>query len=68
MLPQIEHLYISAFHILDSLPSLGMGKQDPSRLQTVLLKHFAGAQFEEGRITTNFAQVSHNIFLSTFIS
>lgn len=45
------------FHILDSLPGLGGGTKDADRLQRILLKHFEKASFEEGRITTNFAQV-----------
>lgn len=58
--------YISVFHILDSLPNNTLGKREASQLQKIILKHFEGAAFKEGRIMINVAQVSFNIFLFTF--
>lgn len=49
--------YTSVFHILDSLPPPGRGRRETSQLQKILLRHFEGAAFEEGRIKTNFAEV-----------
>jgi len=55
------------FHILDSLPGVAGGPKDTSRLQLILLKHFEGARFEEGRIRTNIAQVFDIIQIHGFI-
>ena len=64
---ETELLYSSVFHILDSYPGLGGGVNDAVPLQKILLKHFDGATFEEGRIKTNCAQVSPIIFRLPFI-
>jgi hypothetical protein len=53
-------------HILDSLPGVSSGEKDACRLQKIILKHFEGAAFEEGRIKVNLAQVSPVVFFPTF--
>jgi hypothetical protein len=50
-----EHL--RAFHILDSLPSDFEGKKEVKQLQMIMLNHFEGETFKEGRIATNVAKV-----------
>jgi hypothetical protein len=41
-------------------------KKEGRLLQTILLKHFEGASFMDGRIATNVSQASYFIF-STFV-
>jgi len=54
---------IRIFHILDSLPTGNLGRREATQLQNILLKHFEGAAFEQGRITINLAQVGRIIFM-----
>lgn len=48
---------LRVFHILDSLPEDSLAVKEAKQLQIILLKHYQGATFKEGRITTNIAQV-----------
>jgi hypothetical protein len=49
----------SAFHLLDSLAGqTAAGNREASCLQNILLKHFEGAVFKQGRIKTTVAQVN----------
>jgi hypothetical protein len=56
--------YFSVFHILDSLRDNSWPATEGKQLQTILLKHFDGTAFMEGRIATNFAQVISYIYTS----
>jgi hypothetical protein len=49
--------YLRVFHILDSLPNNSIGKREANQLQRILLNHFEGETFKEGRISTNVAKV-----------
>jgi hypothetical protein len=50
------------FHILDSLPNNSLGIKEGRQLQTIMLNHFGGEAFKEGRIRTNVAKAIHVSF------
>lgn len=47
------------FYILDSLPEHLSAMDEGEKLQNILLKHFEGSIFEDGRITTHHVPVPH---------
>jgi hypothetical protein len=53
---------LSAFHILDSLCTTFPAKKELNQLQTILLKHFQGKAFVDGRLTVNIPEVTHVLF------
>src|SRR5277367_1011024 len=57
----------SAFHILDLLAGQTAGHREATCLQNILLKHFEGAVFKQGRIKTNVAQVNPSLSTLFFI-
>lgn len=54
----------SVFHILDSLRDGSSVSKEGKLLQTILLKHFEGIPFVEGRIATNLAQAKYLVCLA----
>jgi hypothetical protein len=58
---------LRTFHILDSLRNNSSGKKEEETLQKLLLKHFEGKSYENGRITTNIAEAIFIYLLIIFI-
>ena len=62
---------ISVLYILDSFRIDSLANEEGRQLQTILLQHFEGESFKEGRISTNVAKVilfflSNNHYLIDF--
>jgi hypothetical protein len=65
LLPICDTDVHSVFHILDSLQDdvAMVARREGKRLQNILLKHFEGATFMEGRLNTNMAEVYKFLYL-----
>lgn len=48
---------LRVFYILDSLPNDSLAMVEGKMLQNIMLQHFEGSVFEDGRIATNYIPV-----------
>lgn len=59
---EILSQHFRIFHILDSMPNNSRARSEVKQLQNILLKHFEGVFFKEGRIAAHLAQVKKFYF------
>jgi hypothetical protein len=54
--------HFSVLHILDSMSNNSRSTRETKQLQCIMLKHFEGENFKEGRIAANVAQVNSFVY------